>query len=645
METPTVKDVTVFKQQFEAFVTETREARDESERDQDYDDHHQWTDEERSKLEARGQAAVVINRVKPKVNLLCGIQKATRTVPKCLPRTPKHEAGADAATEALRYISDNNDFPIISSAVFREQMVPGYGGAIIECAGKGKPITTTKIPWDRYYYDHHSREKDFSDKNYDGIVLWMDDADAIVDWPDKEEEIKDLVTYDPGDETFDDKPLNVAWVSPDRKRIRVCQHFYRKGNVWWMCYFSGDSFLQDPAPSPYKDEEGNPCNPIEMQTAYIDRDLQRYGEVRAYIFLQDEINHRRSRLLYGMSVRQTVGEDGAVDDIDEMKSELAKANGHVKKNRGFELEILDSSKTNEVDLLLYRESKSEIDNISANSELAGKGNSRSGRQSQVQQQAGMTELASLYDGHKYWEKRVYRQWWNRVKQFWGEEKWIRVTDDPSNLEWVGLNKPVTNGDLLLEAAKAEANAGGPGQATQELQQRTEQNDPWLEVKVTTENSVVELDVDIIIAESPDIHTLKQESFEVMAQLAERYGPEEVPFAVMLEMMDMPNKDAAKKLLEKAKTPDPQQVEAQQAAQQLDLADKEATVKGKQASALKDISEARAQDLETAVVESGFENVVADRDADTRGKQLDNLQKEIETIKVAEEPVDNVSISI
>ena len=39
------------------------------------------------------------------------------------------------------------------------------------------------------------------------------------------------------------------------------------------------------------------------------------------------------------------------------------------------------------------------------------------------------------------------------------------------------------------------------------------------------------------------------------------------------------------------------------------------------------------------------NVVADRDADTRGKQLDNLQKEIETIKVAEEPVDNVSISI
>ena len=466
----------------------------------------------------------------------------------------------------------------------------------------------------------------------------MDEDDAIADFPDKEEEIKDLTVSDPGDETFDDKPLNIAWVSPDRKRIRVCQHFWREGNVWWMCYFSGDHYLQDPTPSPYKDEDGNPCNPIEMQTAYIDRDLQRYGEVRAYIHLQDEINHRRSRLLYAMSVRQTIGEDGAVDDIDEMKQELARADGHVKTNRGFQFDIVDNNKTSEVDLLLYRESKSEIDNISANADLAGKGNSRSGRQSQIQQQAGRVELASLYDGHKQWEKRIYRQEWNRVKQFWTDEKWIRVTDDPTNLEWVGLNKPITNGDLLLQAAQA-----GIPEAQAELQNRV--GDPWLNEQVSTENAVAELDVDIIIADSPDIHTLRQESFEVMASLAERYGPEEVPFNVMVEMMDIPNKDAIKKLLEQTKTPSPEQQQMQQQAMALDMADKEASVIAKKAKAQKDTVDAEAQNLENQAFVGGIENLVADRDSDTRAKQLDNLQKEIETIKVAEEPVDNVSVSI
>lgn len=634
-------DVVDFKRQFESFRTETDVARQYAERDQDYDDHHQWTDDEVATLEARGQAPVVINRVKVKVNLLCGLQRRTRTVPRALPRTPQHEDAADAVTEALRYISDNSDFPVTSSEVFRDKLVPGYGGAIIECEGKGKPITTTKVPWDRYYYDPHCRYLDFSDRKFDGIVIWMDEDDVIEEFPDKENEIKDLVSYDPGeDETFQDRPER--WVDYGRKRIRVCQHFYREKDTWWMCYFAGDIFLKEPEESPYLDEDGKPCNPIEMETAYIDRDLNRYGEVRHYIHLQDEVNHRRSRLLYAMSVRQTIGEDGAVDDIDDMKRELAKANGHVKTNRGFQFEVLDNNKTSEVDLLLYRESKAEIDDIGANSALAGKGRSRSGRQDQIQQQAGQTELAALYDGHKHWEKRVYRQWWNRIKQFWDEEKWIRVTDDPTNLEWVGLNRPITNGDLLLQTAQqAPPELAEAAQA--ELQSRV--GDPWLNQKVSTENAVAELDVDIIIADSPDIHTLRQETFEVMAALAERYGPEEVPFNVMVEMMDIPNKDAVKKLLEQTKTPSPEQQQMQQQAMALDMADKEASVIAKKAKAQKDTVDAEAQNLENQAFVGGIENLVADRDSDTRAKQLDNLQKEIETIKVAEEPVDNVSVSI
>jgi hypothetical protein len=532
-----IKDL---NEQFESFLDYTGEARALSERDQDYDDHNQWTEAEKAALEARGQAPVVINRVKTKVNLLTGIQRMRRTMPRALPRTPKHEEASDAATEALRFVIQNSNFEMKSSAVFRDKMVPGYGGVIIETEQKGGEtwVAINKIPWDRYYYDPHSRELDFSDKKFDGIVIWLDREDAVDMFPDKEADLDSLLSssFD-GDETFDDKPQH--WVSPKRDRIRIAQHFYLEKGKWMMCFMTENLMLTEPEPSPYKDEFGQPQNPIEMDTAYIDRDLNRYGEVRSYIWLQDEINHRRSRLLYAGSVTRVVMEDGAVDDETVLKQQLAKADGVIKRNRGFEFEIMPNAAIEEVQLMLYRESKQELDETSANMSLGGKGNARSGRQDQIQQQAGMAELAQLYDGHRDWENRVYRQVWNRIKTEWTAEKWIRVTDDKTNLDWVGLNQPVTAGMMLQQAAEA-----GDPQAAQVLQQMMQMQDPRLNEVVQTENNVAEMDVDIIIADAPNHATLKQETFETMMSLAERYGPENVPFSVALELSDLPNKKEA-----------------------------------------------------------------------------------------------------
>ena len=635
-----IKDL---NEQFEDFLNYTTEARALSERDQNYDDHHQWSDEDREKLEARGQAPVVINRVKTKVNLLTGIQRMRRTMPRALPRTPKHEEASDAATEALRFVIQNSNFEMKSSAVFRDKMVPGYGGVIIETEQKGGEtwVAINKIPWDRYYYDPHCRELDFSDKKFDGIVIWLDREDAVDMFPDKEDDIDSLLSssFD-GDETFDDKPQH--WVSPKRDRIRIAQHFYLEKGVWMMCYITENLHLTEPAPSPYKDEFGEPQNPIEMDTAYIDRELQRYGEVRSYIWLQDEINHRRSRLLYAGSVTRVVMEDGAVDDETVLKQQLAKADGVIKRNRGFEFEIMPNAAIEEVQLMLYRESKQELDETSANMSLAGKGNSRSGRQDQIQQQAGMAELAQLYDGHRDWENRVYRQVWNRIKTEWTAEKWIRVTDDKTDLDWVGLNQPVTAGQMLQEAAQ-----GGDPQAQQVLQQMVAMQDPRLNEIVQVENNVAEMDVDIIIADAPNHATLKQETFETMMSLAERYGPENVPFSVALELSDLPNKKEAKALLNPPVDP----AEAQKQAQiqelmfNLEVEGKQVDIESKKARALKDVKDAEAQDIENQVVVSGFGNLVADRDADSIAKNLDNIQKQVETIKLAQDDNVNASVSV
>lgn len=633
-----MSELDTYVKQVEAFEATTLDARLASERDQDYENHHQWTEDDKDVLDKRNQAATVVNRIKGKVNLLTGILEKTKTKPKALPRTPKHADAADAITEALRFVVDNTDFQTKSSNVFRDgEVIWGYGGAIVEFEEKGgeKWVAVNEIPPDRYYFDPHSRKLDFSDKKFDGIVLWMDEEDAIDEFPDKKDDISSLMTNGQGDETFDDKPN--FWVDKGRKRIKVCQHFSLDKGVWMLSYFTKDLFLAEPKPSPFLDEFGEPQNPIEAQTVYLDRELQRYGEVRSYIWSQDEINHRRSRLLYRGSVKQTIGEKGAVDDITQMKQELAKADGHVEVNIGRRFDIIDQNEVSQVDLLLFQQSMSEIDDVGPSESLAGKTSIDSGRGLQIQQQGGLAEKASLFKGHENWEQRIYRQMWNRIKQSKTAEWWVRVTDDQTNLEWVGLNREITLAEALQES--------GAPEAMELLQQMTLAGDPRLNEVVEIRNNVAEIDVDIIITKAPDFVSIRQEQFEMMAKLAERYGAQEVPFHVMLELSDLPNKDVVKKMLQ----PDPEaaaaQAQKQEMAFALEMEEKQADIAKKKSSAMKDAQDAEAQAIENEVVKSGFQNLVADRDSETRLKQIEAVQKEIETIQLANKPDENPQVSV
>ena len=66
----------------------------------------------------------------------------------------------------------------------------------------------------------------------------------------------------------------------------------------------------------------------------------------------------------------------------------------------------------------------------------------SGRAIMAQQQAGMAELAPLYDSLRDWTNRVYRAMWCRIRQFWTEPRWIRVTDAVGQREFIAINRVV-----------------------------------------------------------------------------------------------------------------------------------------------------------------------------------------------------------
>lgn len=559
---------------------ETKTAREWSERDRDYYDGYQWTDAEMATLAARAQPALVINRIRRKVDAMVGIEQRGRVDPKAWPRNPQDDQSADIATKALRYVEGTERIDVKRSSCFENLLVEGYGG--VEVAAEERngqaEVVIRRIRWEEILFDPNSREKDFSDAAYCGILKWMtvDDAvtAALAFWQGDPAELEAALIDATSDQngvtsgSYDDRPdgkSGIRWVDPRQKRLRMCQLYYKDRGVWHMSVFTGALDIFN-GPSPYLDSAGKPDCPLILMTAYIDRKNRRYGLVRDMLSMQDEINKRRSKLLALVSTRQTTGIKGAVN-VAAMKRELAAPNGHVEVDlhaaeeaaalgmKPFEVINTTDMTTGQFQLLV--ESKAEIDMLGPNASLQGQlTGAQSGRAIMAQQQAGLAELAPIYDSLRDWTERVYRAVWDRIRQFWTEPRWIRVTDDPNAAQFVGVNQPVMT-------------PYGPQMM----------------------NAIGQVDVDIIVDQAPEYATLRAEQFEKLADLASKGVP--IPPQMLIETSDLPDK--AKLMEMMAPKQDGPEAQMQAMQQQLAMRGAVAEVEKVEAGAQRDRA-AAAKDI-------------------------------------------------
>ena len=511
----------------------------------DYYDSNQWTSAEISKLKAQKQAATVINRIKPKMDGLMGMESANRTTAKAQPRTPKHAAGATAATEATRFVLQDNFYGEVRSAAWENLLLEGTGGVevIAEDMGEGQDIriTINQIMWDRIIYDPHSRKKDFSDARFLGQVVWMDYDEAVALYPEAAD-VLEIMQND--NNTYGDKP---RWIDGNRRRVKIVELYYYKpnGEVWYACFTRG-GWCKRPKISPYVNEENETEWPYEFASLFVTTEGVRYGAAFQYLDVQDEINKRRSKALHLMSVRQTFGTAGAVADVNKARAEMAKPDGHVEfafgeLNKDFG--VLPTGDMAAAQFNLLTEAKTEIDSVGYNAAASGKDQRAiSGVALRQRTQASQTELAPMFNVLKHMDIRVYRKVWNRIKQYWKSEKWIRVTDDENNLKFVGLNKPQTRGEQMLSEAQQQ---GIPPEQMQILQQRIMQ-DPEMQKPGNPENDIANLDVDIVMDEAPDTVTQEVEDFQAMAEMVKSGFP--LPPEAVIMASPLSNKDRILKMM-------------------------------------------------------------------------------------------------
>jgi hypothetical protein len=436
---------------------------------------------------------------------------------------------------------------------------------------------------------------DFSDSLYMGVIAWFDEKRLAQKYPHAAALIEGTMTESQRTytETFDDKPT-VRWVDTKRRRIQVFEHYYWDGG-WKRAVFMKGGFLEQPAASPYVDEDGVPECPIYAQAAFRDRDGNPYGVVHRYKDLQDEINKRRSKALHALTSRRVTADKGAVVDVNAARIEVQRPDGYVEVTPGMRFDMDSNTDIGMSQFQLLQDAINALSTTGPNDALRGASGQLSGKAKQLDQEGGAIQIGALFDQIRHFQKRIARATWNRIKQFWDGETWIRVTDDEQKLKFVGLNVPVTAGEQQVEQMKQM------GLQPQEMQAEVMRiaYDPMSRVPVAKKNDVAAMHVDIVIDESPDVITLQQEQFAELVSLASAqviFPPE-----VYIMASGLRNKE---KLLDMIKgggeqTPEQQQMQQQQQAMQEQAMQLE--LRAKAAVAQKDEATAQKTTVETAIL--------------------------------------------
>lgn len=517
-------------------------------------------------LRRKRQPNFNINRVRPGVEGMVGVVEKGKSDPRAYPRNPQDEDASEVATDTLRYVADQNRWQQDKLKVFRNMCIEGTAACLIEVDDKLE-VKIRRIRYEEFFYDPYSREPDFSDASYMGLAKWQYVDEIVAAYPAFESQLR--TSCDNGsvfESGWEDRPQNgsgsTTWNDSKRKRMLIVEMYKRERGVWMKCVFVGDLKLEE-GPSPYLtgDDEAKPCNPIEAHSVFVDDENNRYGVVADMVGPQDEINVYRRKAAHYATFRQVQETDpiSAYADPEEVRREAARPDGVIPPGYG----VVTNDKF-QMDVELLAEAKSEIERIGPNPAILGRqGADASGRATLVRQQAGLTELAHLFAGLDDLELRIYRQCWARIRQYWTQPKFVRVTDDINAIKFIQINEPVWG-----------PNVPQIDQQTGKIVVRPQ----FMGMK----NAVAEMGVDIIIDSTPDTANVQQEQYNALVELAKIPGAlGSNPGMILIKASSLPHKrELLDELEAQAQQPPPQPpplTPDQQMANSLALREKAANI--------------------------------------------------------------------
>lgn len=555
-------DLSYLKSLFDGSATMLQRAREDAERSRDYyDGPAQITPAMQRALRKRKQPEIWINRIRGAVDGIIGIIDSNHVDPRAFPREPGDDDASDVASDTLRYTADQSHFNVTKADVLENYLIEGCGAAIVE-VGDDMDVLITQVPYFEFWYDAHSKRPDFKDARQLGVGKWMYAQNLAKLYPEISETLGDFITTgdasswnggSAADQTWQDRPIwDASWIDKTGRRLMVCEAYHLEKEGWLRSVWCAAGILEQGI-SAYKNDRGIPSCAIVAGSCYVSRENVRYGVVRDWRPIQDEINMRRQKMLHMINVRQVQQKDPTAPpvSVDVVREEAARPDGVLPPG----WEAVPQTDMIQGQYQLLTEAKSELDRASPNPALLGRGpQPPSGRAEQIRQAAGMQELQRVLGRFADWELRIYKAVWSRQRQFWKDAKWIRVTGEENAPKYIRINEPIPG-------------TGIPQIDPQTGQQATDQTgQPMWQQPPKMKNHIAEMDMDIIIDTVPDTASLEQEVWSELMGLLKTNPTyaQQVPFELAIEMSPLPRK---RDLIQKVEAAKAQQAQGQQAAQQ------------------------------------------------------------------------------
>jgi hypothetical protein len=576
-----------WKAQFHQAYSWQKRWRDEKKTWEHFYDGEQLSEEEKQTLKERGQPEVVINRVKSVMDGIFGLQMGSKTIIKAFPRGADFDL-AKFVSEGIRWIEDHTDFESQQDDVFEDMGIVGRGWYRHQVVFEGvePEFRTERVDYDDVYPDPYGKREDLLDHKYIDESAWFDLEDAKEMFPDSGDLLESSIVkpsaglgdfiatekaeseHRPDQYRADGGETGAPyWCDYDRKRVRIVGHFYRIAkrkrfashpnlgtqdvtdiskrdlaklkkafpevelfsNLTYQLNYGAyvwNGILEHKKDIRSWDSDAK--YPFVKADAFVTRDERRmpYGMVKQIVDPQKELNKRRSKMLHLINVAQIIAEQGAVEDIEQAKRELAKPDGAVLYNPDRKFDVQRGAQLYEPHFMMYQEAKKEIEETGVNREITGtpSDSNASGRKIQLRQSQVVQNLRRLFKNLRSAHRRCAQLWLEDMQHYKTGEWFVRLTDQPEAV--AVLNAPVLgpNGQPVVDPKTGQ---------------------------VVREKNITIGKYDLKIEETEDTLNLQQETFQTLAQLAGT-GKVPIPADMLVEASPLPNK---KQLVERLKQED------------------------------------------------------------------------------------------
>jgi len=539
-------------------------ARAECLRDHEFYDGDQWKEEDKEEIEARGQVAIVFNRVKPTADWVLGSERKNRIDHKVLPRTDEDSKGAEIKTQLLKYLSDVNNMPNERSQAFKDGIISGLGWVEVGVCDDvtREPIFIDYEDWRNIWYDPLSVRTDIRDARFLIRRKRVDLDVACAMFPDHAGGLRIMTTsassqhdyYGEAENNEDtDLEAQIELAGDDgtyrsRSRVELVECWYKTpakveiivgedqdlGTLRGQRYrpedpshkelidsgyasvtnamrmevrcmiFSGSIVLQD-IESPYNHDK----LPFVPLWGYRKKkDNTQYGIIRNLRDVQDDLNKRRSKALFILSTNQVIADDDAVEDWDELAEEVSRPDGIIRKRKGSELTLNNDRglAQEHVELMSQDAEYIEATGGVTDEQMGRETNATSGKAIEARKEQGNIVNSELFDNLRVATQLLGEILLSLVEQYYTDQKIFRITNEKNQPEFVEINGVDPEGESL--------------------------------------NDITSTKADFMVDSSAWTASVRQATFETLMELSTRLDPQIAMnlLDLIIDMSDIPGKD-------------------------------------------------------------------------------------------------------